>query len=288
MENKYNDIKKAGLAGIFGNIFLLIIKGFIGLLTHSQSMIADSVNSASDIVASLMTFIGNKISCEPKDSDHNFGHGKAEYIFSLFISISMIFVSIKTIIDACKSLINGSELKFSWWLVVVCIATIITKLCLYIYVKLSYKKCKNILLQASMEDHRNDCIITTFTLISVLLSLKGIQWFDGIVGIGISAWICKTGIEIFIESYNILMDRSIDEKTKDTILNVLHTYKEIKAINDISSAPVGYQYVLFLTIAVDGNMTTFQSHKLADKLEKDMIKLDNVYKAIIHIEPYLK
>ena len=80
----------------------------------------------------------------------------------------------------------------------------------------------------------------------------------------------------------------IDEKTKDTILNVLHTYKEIKAINDISSAPVGYQYVLFLTIAVDGNMTTFQSHKLADKLEKDMTKLDNVYKAIIHIEPYLK
>ena len=203
-------------------------------------------------------------------------------------SAGVIFVSIKTLIDACKSLINGSQLTFSWWLVIVCVATIITKLFLYIYVRISYKKCKNILLQASMEDHRNDCIITTFTLISVLLSLKGIQWFDGIVGIGISAWICKTGVEIFIESYNILMDRSIDEKTKDTILNVLHTYKEIKAINDISSAPVGYQYVLFLTIAVDGNMTTFQSHKLADKLEKDMIKLDNVYKAIIHIEPYLK
>lgn len=251
-------------------------------------MIADSINSAGDIFASIMTSIGNKIASVPRDDDHNFGHGKAEYIFSLFISISMIFVSIKTIIDAFKSLINGSQLTFSWWLVIVCVATIITKLFLYIYVRISYKKCKNILLQASMEDHRNDCIITTFTLISVLLSLKGIQWFDGIVGIGISAWICKTGVEIFIESYNILMDRSIDEKTKDTILNVLHTYKEIKAINDISSAPVGYQYVLFLTIAVDGNMTTFQSHKLADKLEKDMIKLDNVYKAIIHIEPYLK
>ena len=103
MENKYNDIKKAGLAGIFGNIFLLIIKGFIGLLTHSQSMIADSVNSASDIVASLMTFIGNKISSEPKDNDHNFGHGKAEYIFSLFISISMIVVSAKLLIDSIRS-----------------------------------------------------------------------------------------------------------------------------------------------------------------------------------------
>ena len=112
MENKYNDIKKAGLAGIFGNIFLLIIKGFIGLLTHSQSMIADSVNSASDIVASLMTFIGNKISSEPKDSDHNFWHGKAEYIFSLFISISMIVVSAKLLINSIRS----SYTTFVFWI----------------------------------------------------------------------------------------------------------------------------------------------------------------------------
>lgn len=102
MENKYKDIKKAGLAGIFGNIFLLLIKGAIGLVTRSQSMIADSVNSASDIVASLMTFIGNKISSEPRDSDHNFGHGKAEYIFSLFISISMMVVSVKLLVDSIR------------------------------------------------------------------------------------------------------------------------------------------------------------------------------------------
>ena len=288
MEERFKVTKKAGIYGIIGNVFLLAIKAIIGFTSKSQAMIADSINSAGDIFASLMTSIGNKIASVPGDEDHNFGHGKAEYIFSLFIAISMIIVSVKMIIDAIRTLFEGNEIIFSWWLVIVCITTIITKLSLYIYTRNMYKKYKSILLQASIEDHRNDCIITTFTLISVLLSLKGIQWFDGIVGIGISAWICKTGIEIFIESYNILMDRSIDETTKDTILNVLHTYKEIKSINDISSAPVGYQYVLFLTIAVDGNMTTFQSHKLADKLEKDMTKLDNVYKAIIHIEPYLK
>ena len=110
---KFNDIKKAGLAGIWGNIFLLIIKGLIGIATHSQSMIADSVNSLSDIIASLMTFIGNKISSEPKDNDHNFGHGKAEYIFSLFISITMILVSLKLLIDSTLSLINKSSFEFS-------------------------------------------------------------------------------------------------------------------------------------------------------------------------------
>ena len=149
-----------------------------------------------------------------------------------------------------------------------------------------YKKYNNILLEASMEDHRNDCVITTFSLISILLSLKGINWFDSIVGIGISAWICKTGIGIFIESYNILMDRSVDENTKDIIFNLVHTYKEVKSINGISSAPVGYQYVIFLTIAVDGNMTTYESHKLADRLELDISKLDRIYRAIVHVEPF--
>lgn len=102
MEKKYKDIKTAGIAGILGNIFLLTIKGSIGLLTNSQSMIADSVNSASDILSSFMTFIGNKISSEPKDNDHNFGHGKAEYIFSLFISITMILLSMKLLIDSIR------------------------------------------------------------------------------------------------------------------------------------------------------------------------------------------
>ena len=118
------------------------------------------------------------------------------------------------------------------------------------------------------------------------MSLKGINWFDSIVGIGISSWICKTGIEIFLESYNILMDISIDEETKDIILDLVHAHKEVKGINEISSTPVGYQYIIFLTIAVDGTLTTFDSHKLADNLEKNITGLDKVYKAIVHVEPY--
>lgn len=286
MEERFKITKKAGIYGIAGNIILLIIKAIVGIASKSQAMIADSINSASDIFASVMTFIGNKIASVPKDEDHNFGHGKAEYLFSLFIAISMILVSIKTIIDSIISLFVGNEIIFSWWLVVVCVITITVKLILYIYTRTMYKKYNNILLQASMYDHRNDCIITTFTLISTLLALKGINWFDSIVGIGISLWICRTGIKIFMESYNILMDVSINEQTKDEVLNIVHAYKEVKSINEISSTPVGYQYIVFLTISVDGQMTTFESHKLADDLEKDIAKIDSIYKAIVHIEPF--
>ena len=284
-QKKFKDIKKVGLAGIFGNIFLLLIKASIGFITHSQAMIADSVNSASDIIASLMTFIGNKISSEPKDKDHNFGHGKAEYIFSLFISITMILVSLKLLIDSASSLINKTYFEFSWILILVCALTIITKLILYLYTKKLFKKYDNILLKSNYKDHKNDCLVTTCTLISIIFGLYGIYWVDGLVGIGISIWILITGIGIFLESYNILMDVSLDEKTKETIMEIVKKHENIKNCYNLYTAPVGYKYLVVFTIAVDGDMTTYDSHKLANHLEKDVEKLDKVDKAVVHVHP---
>jgi len=286
MEEKFKITKKAGFFGIIGNIFLLIIKATVGFLSNSQAMIADSVNSAGDIFASLMTFIGNKIASAPNDDeDYNFGHGKAEYIFSMFLSISMILVSAKLLYDSVITLIYGSELQFSWFLVGVCIVTIVTKLCLFAYTKYAYKKHNSILLEANMKDHKNDCIVTTFTLISVLLTLANIYWFDSIVGIGISIWICYTGVAIFIESYNVLMDISVDDKTKELILDITNEFNEIQEIKDIVSTPVGDKFLVFITICVDGNMSTFDSHTLADNLETSVSGLDKVYKTVVHVEP---
>ncbi len=283
--NRFEQTKKAGLLGILGNLFLLIIKGTVGFLFKSQSMIADTANSAGDIFASLMTFIGNKIASEPQDKSHNFGHGKAEYIFSMFISISMIVIAFKLLYDSIYTLIYGSELIFSWFLVIVCLITIVVKLALFLYTNRLAKKFENILLEANRNDHRNDCIVTTFTLISILLTFANIYWFDGVVGIGISIWICLTGTKIFMESYNVLMDISIDEKTKEIIMDLAHNYKEIQNVDEISSTPVGHQYVVVLTIYVDGNMSTFKSHELADQLELSVSGLDKIYRAIVHVEP---
>lgn len=283
--DRYKSTKLAGIAGIIGNVFLLVIKAIVGFTSKSQAMIADSMNSAGDIFASLMTFIGNKIASKPGDEDHNFGHGKSEYIFSMLISISMVAVSIKLLIDAITSLIFKNSLEYSIYLVIVCIVTIIIKISLFIYTNKLNKKYNNILLKANSKDHFNDCIVTSFTLISILLASKGIYWVDGVVGLGIAIWICYTGIKIFIESYNVLMDISIDEHTKDTILNLIYNYKEIKSVENIYSTPSGYNHVIILTICVDGNMSTFDSHSLADTLEKDIKKLDNVSDAIIHVNP---
>ena len=79
--DRYKTTTIAGIFGIIGNVFLLVIKGFVGFISNSQAMIADSINSASDIFASLMTFIGNKIASKPQDEDHNFGHRKIRIYF---------------------------------------------------------------------------------------------------------------------------------------------------------------------------------------------------------------
>ena len=284
--NRFETTRRVGLLGIVGNIFLLIIKVIVGILAKSQSMIADAANSASDIFASLMTFIGNKIASEPSDEDHNFGHGKAEYIFSLFISISMIVVSLKILYDSALSIIYKNEIIFSWWLIIVCIITIVTKLNLYLYSKNALKKFNNILLESNMKDHRNDCIVTSFTTISIILSLFGVYWVDGIVGIGISFWIFYTGIKIFIESYNVLMDKSINPKIKEDIYKIIIKFDGVKEIIGMHTIPTGYKYILVLTIGVDGKMETFKSHSIADKLQKEIEdKFDVIDRVIVHVEP---
>ena len=283
--DRYNSTKRAGILGIIGNIFLLILKSFVGFASGSQAMIADAFNSAGDIFASIMTFIGNKISSVPSDESHNFGHGKAEYIFSLFISISMIIVSVKLFYDSLVSLIDKEKIIFSWFLVLTCIITIVTKLALYLYTRYLSKSVKNLLLESNMKDHRNDCIVTTFTLLSVILSKLNLYWFDGIVGTGISIWIFYTGIKIFIESYNVLMDISIDSKTRDIIFDLINEHKEIIKFDEFLSTPIGYKYIITFNIYVDGNLSTFESHKIADNLEKNIKMIETIEKVIIHVQP---
>lgn len=286
---KFNEVKKASILGMIGNIFLLVIKAIIGFITNSQAMMADAFNSAGDIFASIMTFIGNKVASIPSDDDHNLGHGKAEYIYSMLISIVMMLMTYQVIKESILSLLNGEKYQFSVWLIVVCIITIAIKFSLYLYTNSLYKKHHNLLVKANAKDHRNDCLLTTLNLIATIFSIFHIYFIDGVVGIIIAIWILITAIEIFKESYDVLMDKSIDEETKKKVLDIIESHKEIKKVIHFNSAPVGYKYQISFTIYVDGNMSTFESHEIANHLEKEIDKkIPEVYLTVIHINPYEK
>ena len=283
---RFKSVKIASILGIIGNLFLLIIKAIIGFITNSQAMIADAFNSAGDIISSIMTYIGNQIASIPSDDDHNLGHGKAEYIYSMLISIAMILMGLFVFKDSINSIFNHNKYQFSIWLIVVCIVTIITKLCLYIYTDKLSKKYNNLLIKANSKDHRNDCVITLCNLIACLLTQLNIYWFDGFVGSLISIWMIITSLKIFKESYDVLMDKSISLETKKKVYEIINAHEEIKKVIHFNSTPVGYKYQISFTIYVDGNLTTFESHKIADDLEKEIgKKLDEIYLTVIHVNP---
>lgn len=284
--NRFKSVKLASIFGIIGNLILLVIKGIIGFITGSRSMIADFFNSFGDILSSFMTFIGSHIASIPSDEDHNLGHGKAEYIYSMLISVIMILLGLLIFKDSILHLISKTKYNFSMWLIIVCICTIVIKLFLYIYTYKIYKKNNSLLLKANSIDHKNDCLMTTLNLISCILCYYNIYFIDNVVGIIISLYIILSSFKIFKESYNVLMDKSISNVTRNKVYDIIKTHKEIKKVNHFNSTPVGYKYQISLTIFVDGNMSTFDSHKIADDLEKQIIKeIDEIYLAIIHVNP---
>lgn len=283
---KFKEIRYASILGIIGNLFLLIIKGIVGIISGSKAMIADALNSASDIFSSIMTFIGNKIASIPCDDDHNLGHGKAEYIYSLLISIVMILVSLITIKDSILALFNKNVYNFNIFLIVVCIITLIVKFSLFLYTNRIYKKYHSLLVKANSRDHANDCILTLLNLVSIIMSYYGIYFIDGIVGTLIASFIFYTGIKIYKESYDVLMDKSISNDTKNRVIDIINNHKEVKRINHFNSTPVGYRYQISFTIFVDGNLSTFESHAIADALEKEITSsIDDIYLTVIHVNP---
>ena len=280
---RFNAVNKASILGILGNILLLILKATIGFISNSQAMIADAFNSFGDVLSSLLTFIGNKISSKKADDDHHLGHGKAEYIYAFLISIIMLVTAAMVIKGAVVTYINHSKIDFSIYLIIICIITIVVKFNLYLYTKTIGKKHHNILVEANSKDHRNDCFITSMTLIS---SVLGIYVLDIIIGIIISLWIAYTALKIFKDSYDVLMDKAMDDVTEKKVREIINNHDEVLRIQHFNSTPVGYKYQISFTIFVDGNLSTFESHEIADTLEKEIKKeIPEVYLSVIHVNP---
>lgn len=285
MEN-FKNVKKVGIIGIIANLFLFIIKISVGVVSRSESMIADSFNSISDVFSSLMTFIGNKLARNERDSDHNFGHEKAEYIFSMFISISIFVIAIKLLYSSVISLFANHKVIFSYNLIIVSIITIIVKLFLYLYTKYLYKKEPSILIKSNSLDHRNDIFLTLSVLISIILSKYDIYFVDSLVGIIISIWFLISGIGIFKESYNVLLDVAITDDIKDDIINCIMENENVISVEDLYSMSIGYKFIIVLTLGVNGTLDTFESHSIANSVEKDVKhKFNDIGEVFIHIHP---
>lgn len=146
MEQASKAAKRVGTIGIISNLFLLSIKFIVGLIFKSQGLIADAINSLGDVFSSIITYVGGKISEKPADDDHEFGHGKAEFVASFLIGIFMVMVSLETFYSGIMAIIYNQTFKFSYLLIIVPLVTIVTKGILYFYCYKQSRKYDSLLI----------------------------------------------------------------------------------------------------------------------------------------------
>lgn len=284
-DRKSNVTARVGLVGIMGNLFLFVIKIIIAIVSKSQAMLADSINSGTDILSSLMTLVGGKLAAEAPDKGHNYGHAKAEYVFSLIISLITGYLAIKIAWDGAVSLIDRNVFEFSWYLILVCAITMITKFFLYLYTRKVGKENDDILILTNAQDHKNDILVTASVLVGVIAAVFKVYWLDGIVAICIATRIFYVAVDFFVQSYTVLIDKSMDDSEIKEIEDVIKCYENIDHIDKITSKSTGKSFIVIVKVSVDGNMTVNESHKIAGKLKSDIMKLKNVYDVVVHINP---
>lgn len=285
--DRFRLTRRIALLGIYANVFLAIIKLLAGFASRSQAMIADGFNSAQDVFASGLTYIGNRIASMPEDKDHPYGHGKAEYIFSMIISFSLLMVGFQIMKSSFSSILNQGEFSFSWYLIAVSAVTIVLKLFLYLYTRKVGLEQDNLLITANSYDHRNDVFVTSATLLGILSGSMGFYWVDGIAGFGISLWIILTGLQIFAGAYHVLMDTSIDPAVIVKILPIIEAIPGVDHVDSITSKPIGVGYILIVKVSVKSTLTVAQGHGIAAEVRHRLKQCSNckIDEVVVHVNP---
>lgn len=287
-EDRYSAGKKVAALGITVNLLLLLFKLAIGFSAKSQAMIADGFNSLGDVFASVVTLLGSAYAAKPKDAEHAWGHGKAEYIASMIIGFSMVAMAIYTIAGSVQALSEQAAMEFSYWLIAVALVTIGVKALLFVYCIRKSKQYDSLLIRANAQDHRNDVFVTAGTLAAILFSLVGVFWLDGAVGIAISCWIAFNGIRIIREASNVLMDANPDKDVLEEYKNEILQVEGIDHIDSVVAKPVGVKYILIVKVSVNRDMNVLESHNIAKQIENVLLgnreEVDDVF---VHINPDL-
>jgi len=284
-QGRHKLTRRVALWGIAINILLLGLKLTAGFTSRSQAMIADGFNSAADVFASFMTFLGNKISSLPEDPEHPYGHGKAEYIFSMIISFALVLMAYTIFKGAVESVVQNEKPVFSWWLVVVSLSTIVFKLCLFVYTKNIGRIHDSLLVLANAEDHRNDVFVASGTLIGVAFGLYGIFWVDAVVGMLISLWIAVMGFKIFGSAYSVLMDTNVDKEIKTRIWKTVEEVEGVDHIDSIVAKPIGVGFIIIVKVSVGGNITVNEGHKVAALIKERVKMYHSAADVLVHVNP---
>ncbi|MBR2806641.1 MAG: cation transporter [Oscillospiraceae bacterium] len=275
------------IVAIVINIILAVLKIAGGYISHTHSLIADGVDSASDSISSIISAIGIKESSKSADLEHAYGHEKMESIATIILSFFMLYSGFSIGWNNVKSIIfrdhEDTVTTLGMW---ICVAALAAKFLLFIFTKMYAVKLNSLILRANSLNYRNDCFTEIAVLISIISKLLGFEWLDYIVAFVIALLIIKSGAEILTSSINGLSDRSCDTETESKIYNVIMEVDGVEVVDLLKTRLFGSKVYVDTEIRVHRELTLIEAHNIAEEVHEQVEKnFPDVKHIMVHVNP---
>ena len=278
--NREKAVIRTSIISILSNIVLAGFKAFVGLLANSIAIISDAINNLSDVLSSIITIVGTKLASKKPDKEHPYGHGRIEYMTSLVVSAIVLYAGITALVESVKKIINPGEVDYSTITLVILIAAIVVKFVLGIYVKKKGKEFNSDSLVASGSDAFNDAILSISVLASAIIYMLFDISIEAYVGVLVSIFIIKAGIDLIKESVDNILGVRIESSLARGIKKEVLKEEEVRGAYDLVLHNYGPDtYLGSIHIEVADTLTVADVDRISRSISKNIMKK---YGVILH------
>ena len=284
-------IKKNSVYTMIANVFLAVAKMIAGIIGRSSVLIADAINSISDVATNIVVFVSAKLSRKEQDEDHPYGHEKIDSVISIFIGVAIIITAFEVGKNAVERLydfvFNDYVIQSpKWYVLLIILITIIVKEFLFQKTKREAKIAKSSALLAQAWDHRSDTYASFGAAVGVIGVLLGWSFFDPLASIVIAIFIFRVGYKITGLGVSQVVDKAADDLTCEKIKEIVFKYKEIKSLDDIKTRMFGMKLYVDMEIGLHFSMSLEEAHEIAERLHDEVEStIPEVLHCMIHVNP---
>ncbi|MFC0561841.1 cation diffusion facilitator family transporter [Halalkalibacter alkalisediminis] len=291
---RYRKVRFAAWVGIIGNIILAAIKAVIGIMSNSRALVADAVHSASDVVGSVVVLIGVRAAKLPPDRDHPYGHGKAESVAAIIVSVLLFIVGFEIALGAFKSFFEPVEVPKIIAIYAV-IFSIVVKELMFRYKYNLGKKYKSEALITDAWHHRSDVFSSFAALIGIGAALLGgylnIPWLvygDSLASAFVAILIGKMAWSLGKQSIHNALDHVMHEEDTVEMIKAANDVEGVLNIDEFFAREHGHYVIIDIKVAVDPSITVKEGHAIGKQVKERLLKEKNVHDVLVHINPYKK
>ena len=270
-------IIRTSMIGVATNIMLAIFKAIIGVISNSIAITLDAVNNISDALSSVITIIGTKLGAKEPDRKHPLGHGRIEYISSMVVAAIGLYAGITSLVESFKKIISPEKANYDIMSLVIIAVAVLVKIILGQYVKKQGIKHNSGALIASGSDAFFDAVLSSSVLASAIIYLAFNISLEAYVGVLISIFIVKAGIEMMTETISEILGKRSDKEDTDKIKSIIAEEKEVRGVYDLIIFNFGpSKNYASVHIELDDTMTVDEVDVLTRKIEAKIYQQSGV------------